>query len=406
MYIPRLLERSLTQALRSFPAVFVGGPRRAGKTMLVTHLLADYEYVLLDELNVRAFAAQDPQAFLDRYRAPVVIDEIQHVPSLLSYLKARIDRQRGAGRWVLTGSQQWTLMRGMSETLAGRIAVLHLYPFSIAEIQRRQVTGVKSAAEYVREWEHASSAPRARAPLGDWLLRGGYPEVALGTRQMRSLWCSSYLQTYIDRDIRGNVREANLRDFERCVRLLAARTAQELNISTLARDVGVTVPTIKAWLTLLEAGGLIVLIMPYHVNLGKRLVKAPKCYFLDTGLVCYLVGLKDSDHALQGPMGGALFETWCVAEVYKRLTVWGEERSLYYFRSSDGMEIDLILELGSRCYPIEIKLSSTIDPARLRNLTKWRALRGHRHTTGFVISTAPSTDTVAAGVRNVPFFLL
>jgi predicted AAA+ superfamily ATPase len=242
--------------------------------------------------------------------------------------------------------------------------------------------------------------------VGEWILKGGYPEAVLGLATARKTWFSSYVQTYIDRDVRGNVRDGNLRDFERFIGLLAARTAQQLNAAALATEVGVSLPTIKSWLSLLEANGLIFFLMPYHSNFGKRLIKAPKCYFMDTGLLCYLVGLQDSDHAMQGPMAGALFETACVAQMYKRLSVWGDERALYYFRSSDGLEVDMLIEQGGRIFPVEVKLSSTVDSSKVANVIKWREVANQKNAASLVISTSTNAGDIARGIRNVHFSLL
>jgi len=404
MYTQRLLEKPLRDAMKSFPAVFIGGPRRSGKTTLVRHFCKQHRYVLLDELDVRKHAIEDPRGFLEKHAPPVIIDEIQNVPELLSYIKARIDADKKPGQWILTGSQQWSLMKGIGETLAGRIAILHLYPFSITEIQKRVVDQSASFEAYVKDLNHAKQPQKKALSAGEWIMRGGYPEALHGTGTTRKMWFSSYVQTYIDRDVRGNIKEINLRDFERFIGLLAARTAQQLNTAVLSRDVGVTIPTIKSWLTLLEASGLIFFAMPYHKNFGKRLIKAPKCYFMDTGLVCYLVGLQDAVHALQGPMAGALFETACVAQMYKRLSVWGDEKSLYYFRSTDGLEVDMLIERGGNLYPIEVKLSSTVDSSKVKNLLKWREISRQKNAVGMVISTAPHTGEVAAKVSNVPFY--
>lgn len=406
MYLPRLIEQNLQSALENFPAVFVGGPRRAGKTMLVQHVLKGYEYVLLDEMDIRAFALEDPRGFLEKHPPPVIIDEIQNAPQLLTYIKARIDKGKKPGQWVLTGSQQWALMKGIGETLAGRIAILHLHPFSLSEILKDQKKQPQGVEEYFKYFKSLKSMKPPRLSAGEWILQGGYPEVVLGKKEARRLWFSSYMQTYIDRDVRGNIREINLRDFERFVRLLAARTAQSLNASTLAGEVGVTVPTIKAWLTLLEASGLILFLMPYYKNMGKRLIKAPKCYFMDTGLVCYLVGLQDETHALQGPMAGALFETACVTQLFKRLSLWGEEGALYYFRSSDGLEVDALIDGADRCYPMEIKLSSTIDLQRVAGLQKWMQLNRGNSAAAFVISSAREVGAIGQGISNIHFSLL
>ena len=406
MYTSRLLEKPFFEAVNSFPAVFIGGPRRAGKTTLSKRLGPKYKYVLLDELDIRKYAAEDPRGFLERYSPPVIIDEIQNVPELLSYIKARIDADKTPGQWILTGSQQWALMKGIGETLAGRIAILHLYPFAITEIEKyteEQPDSFEAFWEILTKAEHPA---KHKLLVGDWILTGGYPEAIVSSESVRKTWFSSYLQTYIDRDVRGNVKEGNLRDFERFIGLLAARTAQQLNTAELARDVGVSFPTIKSWLTLLEASGLIFFVTPYHRNFGKRLIKTPKCYFMDTGLLCYLVGLQDVDHAMQGPMAGALFETACVAQIYKRLSIWGDERSLHYFRSVDGLEVDMLIERGGRVLPIEVKLSSTVDSSKVSNLIKWREIAQQEDASSLVISTSTNVGDIARGIKNVHFSLL
>ena len=406
MYTVRLLEKSLNNALKSFPVVFIGGPRRSGKTTLAQHFCKDYNYVLLDEIDVRNFASSDPRGFLARYPPPVIIDEIQNVPELLSYIKAKIHEDNSPGRWVLTGSQQWALMKNIGETLAGRIAILHLYPFTITEIQKTAKTQPMMITTYLKDLQKAKTIRKQSPSVGEWVLKGGYPEILFGKKLARKTWFSSYVQTYIDRDVRGNIKEINLRDFERFIQLLAARTAQQLNTAALANDVGVTIPTIKSWLTLLEASGLVFFLAPYYKNFGKRIIKAPKCYFMDTGLVCYLVGLNDQEHAMRGPMGGALFETACVSQMYKRLSVLGDERSLFYFRSTDGLEIDMLIEQSGEYYPIEVKLSSTIDQGHIQNLKKWFTVSGHHKQEGFVFSTSMNLGSVSRGIKNIHFLFL
>ena len=406
MYIKRLIERTLKEAVRSFPAVFIGGPRRSGKTTLSKTFLKGYNYVLLDEIDIRTFAIEDPRGFLEKYPPPVIIDEIQNVPTLLSYIKACIERNKKPGQWILTGSQQWALMKGIGETLAGRIAILHLFPFSIEEVQKTRRANLFDADEFVTDLLHAKELPKRIVPLGKWVLGGGYPEVVLGRRVSRKLWFSSYLQTYIDRDVRGYIKQSNLHDFERFVKLLASRTAQELNCSTLSRDIGVSVPTIKSWLTILEASGLIFFLMPYHKNFGKRLIKAPKCYFIDTGLVSYLVGLQDEGHALEGPMAGALFETACVSQFYKRFSAFADPCSLYYYRSTDGLEVDLLIETGKTIYPVEIKLSSTIDSGRASSLMKWLEISRVKDVRGLIISTSKELGAIGKDVANCHYSLI
>ncbi|MEI8348866.1 MAG: ATP-binding protein [Candidatus Omnitrophota bacterium] len=406
MYIKRLVEKTLKEAVQSFPAVFIGGPRRSGKTTLSKSFLKGYNYVLLDEMDVRALAIEDPRGFLEKYPPPVIIDEIQNAPGLLSHIKARIEDNKKPGQWVLTGSQQWTLMKGISETLAGRIAILHLFPFSLEEMQKNTRFQLSEAGGFINSLFHVKKLPDKVMPFGRWILEGGYPEVVLNSKVSRKLWFSSYLQTYVDRDVRGYIKQSNLHDFERFVKLLASRTAQELNCSTLSRDIGVSVPTIKSWLTLLEASGLIFFLMPYHRNFGKRLIKAPKCYFIDTGLVSYLVGLQDETHALEGPMGGALFETSCVSQFYKRFSAFVDPCSLYYYRSTDGLEVDLLIETGKTIYPIEIKLSSTIDYGHVGPLIKWLEISHSKDARGLVVSTSKQLGVVGKNIVNCHYSLI
>lgn len=407
MYIKRLLEKNLKEAIRYFPAVFVGGPRRSGKTTLVKKILKNYRYVLLDELDIRAFANDDPKGFLDVYSPPVIIDEIQNAPHLLSYIKARIDNYSKAGQWIITGSQQWSLMKGISETLAGRIAILHLYPFTLTEILKIRKNQPSDLMQLINYFQKETKIPSTNLTVEKWILNGGYPEIVFGKKNLiKRMWFSSYLQTYIDRDIRGNIREINLRDFERFIRLLAARTSQQINASNLAGEVGVTVPTIKSWLTLLEASGIIFFLMPYYKNFGKRIIKMPKCYFMDTGLVCYLTGVSDLNSLLYNPLAGALFETACVSQMYKRLSILGEEKSMYYFRSTDGLEVDIILESRGNCFPFEIKLSATINQQHLRGINKWIELNDSQQKKGFVISLAKEIINVSTNIKNINYLLL
>ncbi len=406
MYIKRLVEKTLKEAVLSFPAVFIGGPRRSGKTTLSKSFLKGYNYVLLDEMDVRSLAIEDPRGFLEKYPPPVIIDEIQNAPGLLSYIKAHIERDKKPGQWILTGSQQWALMKGISETLAGRIAILHLFPFSLEEVQKTARLNLSEADGFINNLFHAKRLPNRIMPLGKWILDGGYPEVVLNRRISRKLWFSSYLQTYVDRDVRSYIKQSNLHDFERFIKLLAARTAQELNCSTLSRDIGVSVPAIKSWLTLLEASGLIFFLMPFHKNFGKRIIKAPKCYFIDTGIASFLVGLQNEQHLLSGPMAGALFETACVSQFYKRFSAFADPCSLYYYRSTDGLEVDLLIETGRAIYPVEMKLSSTIDYGRVSSLMKWLKLSGVKGIRGLVVSTSKELGSMGKNVANCHYSLI
>jgi predicted AAA+ superfamily ATPase len=322
--------------LGHFPSVLVTGPRQSGKTTFLHHELAEETpYVSFDDPLERDFARQDPNGFLDRFsEGRVILDEIQYVPELFEYLKIRIDRERHRnGRFVLTGSQRFQLMANVSESLAGRIAILELYPFALPELPQEP-------------------------PLASLLWNGTYPEPALQP-QKRDLWVSSYLQTYVERDVRQLHNIQDLRSFETFVSLCAARHAQTLNMASLARDAGVSQPTVKTWLGVLEASYLIYLLQPYFENFGKRLVRSPKLYLLDPALVTALTRQPGAEAALAGAMGGALFEGLVVAEAAKTFAHLGMRPDLYFWRSRDGLEVDLVLRLGGRLVPVEIKRTAT-----------------------------------------------
>lgn len=407
MYINRLIEKTLKDSIKTFPAVLITGSRQCGKTTLVKKILGNnYNYVSLDELDIRSFAIEDPRGFLERYSRPLIIDEIQNAPQLLSYIKAMIDKDRKPGQWVITGSQAFPLMRNVSESLAGRVAVLTLFPFSLDELNNNLRIKLVNASSFINHLISEKNILKKSISSGSWLLQGGYPELFVNKKISRKLWFSSYIQTYIDRNVRGNIKTANLNEFERFLRLLAARTSQELNYSILSREIGVTVPTIKSWVYFLEASSIVYLLYPYYKSFGKRIIKSPKCYFMDTGLVAYLVGLQDEDHLLQGPMAGALFETACVTQFVKRYSAFLDPCSLYFWRSVDGFEIDILVETAQEIFPVEIKLSSTISSQHVSSLKVWLELAGNIANRGLVISRSSRMGLISKNIYNCHFSLL
>jgi hypothetical protein len=293
-------------------------------------------------------------------------------------------------------------MKQISESLAGRAAILHMYSFSIEEIIGALHQEVSEADDFAKYLIKTTTTPVKSIDAGHLLVTGGYPEVVVNKKISKRLWFSSYMQTYIDKDVRGAIRGENLHDFERFVTLLASRTAQELNYSTLSRDIGVSVPTIKTWVSLLEASSIIYLLQPYHKNFGKRLVKAPKLYFMDTGLVSYLVKLTDEQHLLYGPMAGAMFETAVVGNFIKRFSSLMYNGSLYFWHTSDGYEIDLLLDTPSGIFPVEIKTTATINPAHLNSIKKWFTLTGKKNP-GLIISNSKQTGTVSDNIYNIHY---
>jgi predicted AAA+ superfamily ATPase len=358
MYIQRTIEKLLPGILATFPCLAVTGPRQSGKSTLLRHALPEYRYVTLDDPAVLEQALSDPVYFLDSLGDQCIIDEIQLAPGLLSYVKMRVDADRSRnGRYVFTGSQQFGMIRNLGDSLAGRIALLDLLPFSADEMQS------------------AVPANGGLELFATSSLTGAYPQLAVTPKIDRRLWYASYIQTYLERDIRSLYDIGRLREFHRFMQLLAVRCSQMLNMSSFATDLGVSVTTIKRWLSVLEAGRIIFLLPPHFNNLGNRITKTPKIYFLDTGLACHLVGVRDREQLLEGPMAGALFENYCLQETVKCFANLGEQPLISYVRTNNGLEVDLIIEgINQRALPVEIKLSRTPTPALASGLTRYAAL--------------------------------
>lgn len=408
IWLDRTLSTVLSRAAVTFPALVVTGPRQSGKTSLIRrHFGSTHNYLSLENPDVRERATADPRGFLARHHGPAIFDEIQFAPVLLNYLKSLIDEDRTPGRWVLTGSQQFTLMAHVSQSLAGRAAIVTLLPLSIAEAAGRPEADMEVERMIRRVFAPDTSrllSGSPPCPRADWILRGGYPEMRTNPKVDRRLWFASYIQTYLERDVRQLANVGDLDTFARFVRLCAARTAQVLNMSDLARDTGVSVPTVKRWLSALQAGGQVFLLPPYHRNFGKRLIKAPKLYFTDTGVAAFLLGLHNAEAVLDGNFAGPLFETAVVIEWLKVFLHRGELPALYYWRTSDGIEVDLIVEHGGRLHPIEIKSTSTVRPRDAAGLLKWLSLVGKESADGIIVADIAEDIPVAKGVRAVPWW--
>ena len=398
-YIPRSLEAVVRKAAAEFPAVVLIGPRQSGKTTMLAHLFGErIPMVSLESPDVRMAAANDPRGFLSFYPPPVILDEIQYVPELLPYIKEHIDAHRSQpGQYILTGSQNLLMMQQVSESLAGRTAVLKLLPLSRWELARMP--------ERRLPWEappEASLPPQSSPDLWEQVLRGYYPEPANNPDRDTRLWQASYVQTYLERDVRNLRDVGDLTLFQTFLRALAARSAQILNLSELARDVGVAVNTARDWLSVLEASFQVFLLRPYFANIGKRLVKSPKIYFIDTGILCYLVGLRDGAHAAAGPMGGAIFENLVVSDLYKIYTHRGEEPALYYWRTAAGAEVDVVIDVQGRLIPLEIKLSATPRLEMAQELHRFRRDFQEKAGPGYVIHPGTMSLPLGPGVVSYP----
>lgn len=332
----------MLQAARSFPAVVLTGPRRAGKTTLLRRLFPRARYVLIEDPDIQARARSDPRALLEELQTPVLFDEIQNVPELLAYVRTRIDHEpRKTGQWLFTGSQEAPLMKGVTESMAGRAAILQLLPLSLAET-------------------HLST-----------LLLGGYPEV-LARPGGRALWSSSYIQTYLERDVRAITNVRDLVTFRRFLALVASRHGQILNKTDLAAPLGVSVPTIGDWLHILEITGQVILVPPYFENFGKRLIISPKAYLADSGMACHLLGIQTQAELDRSPFLGALFEGYVAAEILKRQVNQGGRKELYHFRDQQGLEVDFLFPSGGGLWMVECKASKTVHPAMANPLAALR----------------------------------
>jgi len=336
-----MIEKELARAAKGFPAILVTGPRRAGKTTLLQRFFPDATYVLAEDPDIINRIRSDPRGFLDNLEPPVILDEIQNIPEVLGYLRSRIDAApKLKGQWLLTGSQDAPLMQGVTESMAGRAAVFRLLPLSVRETEK----------------------------VG--LLRGGFPEV-IKRPSNASIWYRSYVQTYLERDVRAVSDIRDLVTFRRFVALLVSRCGQMLNKTDIAAPLGVSVPTVTQWLSILEITGQIVLVPPFFENFGKRLVKTPKLYFVDSGLACFLLGI-DSERALRGsPFYGPLFEGFVASEIVKWQLGAGRTPELYYFRDHQGLEVDFVVPGGpGRLFLVEAKASNTATPAMARSLAR------------------------------------
>lgn len=347
IYIHREIEPLLKDAVKQFPAIAVTGPRQSGKTTLLKKAFGlTHEFVSFDDPLTRQKALSDPKLFLENVSEPAIFDEIQYVPEILSYLKILIDGNRNKrGRFILTGSQQFNLIKNLGDTLAGRIALLTLLAFSKKEKSSVATGGKKltKTSEY----------------FVDACLVGSFPEISTHPKMDFEFWYGSYIQTYLERDARTVYNIRSLREFQRFLQILASRCAQILNLSSISNELGTSVNTIKKWLSILEASYLIYLLPPYYRNLGKRIAKNPKLYFLDCGLVCYLTGIRDKKHLLNGPLAGQLFENYVIQETVKAYFNEAQRPRISYLRTHNDLEIDLIIEKNMQLFPLEIKLSKS-----------------------------------------------
>jgi len=367
MYIKRTIENQLAYLSEHYPVVVVSGARQVGKTTLIKHMTMgkDLTYVTLDHPRIRELAKNDPELFFQQYPAPVVIDEIQYAPQLLPYIKIKVDEDRTPGQYFLTGSQMFRLMQNVCESLAGRAGLLSMYGLTRSEITGKREVPFRPDKQLVKKGDETITT------VFEKIFRSSMPQMIIDQDLTVESYFGSYLQTYLERDIRDLVAVHNESKFHRFISCTAVRTGQELNLSDIARDVGIDAKTADSWLSLLASSGLVYLLQPYSGNTIKRIVKRPKLYFMDTGLACYLSLWNDPGVLGISAMSGAMFETYVISEIIKEYANQGiDTRSrLAYYRDNNGKEIDLLIIENGTVYPVEIKKSADPGKEALKNFT-------------------------------------
>jgi predicted AAA+ superfamily ATPase len=395
MMIKRHLEQKLKTAIGQYPVVTVTGPRQSGKTTLLRGALGGFDYVNLEDPDRRADAMSDPRAFLGQFKSGVILDEAQQVPSLFSYLQGIVDSTGTPGQFVLSGSQNFLLMEKISQSLAGRCAILHLMPFSFPELRGWGVMDIANPGGL-------NASAEVPCDLHEMLFSGFYPRIH-DRKLPPQDWLANYYQSYIERDVRQVVNVGDVEVFNRFVRLCAGRNGQLLNMSSLSGDCGASAVTVKRWLSILETSFIIKLLRPHHKNFNKRLIKSPKLYFMDTGLLCYLLRIRNAEDLRFHAMRGSVFETWVISELYKNYYHQGLIPDLYFWRDSNGHEVDILMDHGSELIPVEIKSGQTLNEEFFKGLDYFSQLSGALTKKGLLVYGGV-TPASRHGISVVPWY--
>ena len=402
MSLSRTLEKTVKQASQSFPVLMVTGPRQVGKsTLLEMCAEKNRSYISLDAMDLRKLAKTDPALFLQEYPPPVVIDEIQYAPELFSQIKLFVDQTKKPGLFWLTGSQKFHLMKNVSESLAGRVAVIDMLGFSCKETMHcaDQNTPFLPTRKWLTEAKKRKHTPTTLTNIYKTIWRGSFPKLIVDKKMSREMFYNSYIQTYIERDVKDFIKISDTIAFANFIVAVAARTAQLLNYADLARDVGVDQKTVKSWLSVLEASGLVMLLQPYHNNISKRIIKTPKLYFLDTGLAAFLTNWNSPQSLEKGAMSGAILETHVFLEILKSYWHCGRQPNIFFYRDIDQVECDFVLYQDDTLYPVEIKKTATPSlnaTSSFATLKRFDKKIGHGMVVCFVNGDVPLSKEVTA----------
>ncbi len=377
--IKRELSGKLKEASKKYPVLTITGPRQSGKTTLARYVFKDYQYVSLEEPDNTQMAKEDPRGFLNQYAGNLIIDEAQKVPTLFSYIQTIVDTEDTPGRFILTGSHNFLLMENITQSLAGRCAIFHLLPFSKAELTGSAPLDMDRIDEL-----KAPTQKKKTENLYEMLLTGFYPRIHDRHLEPQE-WLQDYLLSYIERDVRLISNIGDIETFQRFMGFCAARSGQILNIASLASDCGITSTTARKWLSILECSFIIKLLRPHYRNFNKRLIKSPKIYFTDTGLMCHLLKIRSSDQLRKSNMRGAVFETWVIDEFIKNYYNRRREPDMFFWRDSSGHEVDLVISKDGELLPIGIKSGQTFNNNLIKELNFWRNLTGNPKHPGVLI---------------------
>jgi predicted AAA+ superfamily ATPase len=400
--IPRHIASYILKYAEQYPLVALVGPRQSGKTTLAQALFPSYKYISLENLDFREQAAQDPRGFLQDYGKHVILDEVQRVPEIFSYLQELVDSTQEPGQYILTGSSQFLLIEGITQSLAGRIVTFKLFPLTYTELYGYSAD--PNFSSVFRE-KHMDRAKLSQDQLYHIIWQGFYPRIH--DKHIDSYkWYESYLLTYVERDVRNLLNVKNIHLFSSFLKIVAAQSSQLMNYTSMSNALGLSVPTIKQWISILETSGLIYILPPYFENFSKRIVKMPKIYFVDTGLLCYLLSIRSVEHLKTHPLLGAIFETFMVSECFKRFYNLGEKPPLYFWRDQSGNEVDLLIHEGISSFPIEFKLSRSYHSDFKKGIERWLAIEKNEAESGCVVYCGEHAVQNNTTIPVLPWYLI
>jgi predicted AAA+ superfamily ATPase len=400
--IPRHIAPYILKYAKQYPLVALVGPRQSGKTTLARTLFPSHKYISLENLDYRQQAVEDPRGFFQDHGRYLILDEVQRVPELFSYLQELVDNVQDPAQYILTGSSQFLLIEKITQSLAGRIVTFKLFPLTFTELFEYPADTDLTTLFRTR---HSHRIKIDQNQLYQLIWQGFYPRIH--DKQIDSYkWYENYLLTYVERDVRNLLKIKNLLTFSQFLKLTASQSGQLMNYANLSNAIGVSIPTIKEWIGILETSGLIFILPPYFKNFSKRIVKTPKLYFADTGLLCHLLSIRHVDHLKSHPLLGSLFETFMVSECFKRFYNLGERPPLYFWRDQSGNEVDLLIHDGLSSYPLEFKLSGSYHSDFKKGIDRWLALEGNPAETGAVIYCGEHAVQIQSPVPAVPWYVL